>query len=102
MKERYQYKDTKPFGAYAAYNLLCEIYPDKFINLNNRAFADFYANTYIDSASIYFNISNKFYATEEDAQSVIEYVSDGNTAFIAASFIDSTLLTKVLSRQAGN
>ncbi len=102
LKERYQYKDTRPFGAYTAYHLLGEVYNDKFININDKAFAGFYADTYIDSSSIYINISNKFYATEDDARALVEFVSDGNTAFIASSYIDSAILEKVLSRQASN
>jgi predicted nucleic acid-binding protein len=100
LKERYQYKDTRPFGAYTAYNLMGEIYPDKYINISDKPFAKFYADTYVDSASLYINISNKFYADEDDAKALVEFVSEGNTAFIAASYIDSTVLGKVLSRQA--
>lgn len=102
LKERYQYKDTRPFGTYTAYHLLGQIYPGKMINVSSKPFAKFYSDTYIDSSSFYINISNKFYATENDAQSLVEFVSEGNTAFISASFIDSSLLSKVLSRQARN
>lgn len=100
LKERYQYKDTRPFGAYTAYSLLGEIYPDKFIGLTSKPFAKFYADTHIDSFSFYISISNKYYASEKDAQSLVEFVSEGNTAFIAASVIDSSLLGKVFTRQA--
>lgn len=102
LKERYHYRDTRPFGAYAAYHLLAQVYPNKFINVTRKSFSDFYANTYIDSSSLYVNVSNKFYASDADARSLVEFVTEGNTAFVAASFIDSSVLAKVLSRQASN
>ena len=45
LRERYHYKDTKPFGAYTAYHLLGQLYPNKFINITNKSFNDFYADT---------------------------------------------------------
>jgi len=74
-------------------------YPDKYIGINRKPFGKFYSNTHFDSASFYVNISNKFYTTEEDAQSIIDFVYEGHTAFISASMIDSVLLTKIFGRQ---
>jgi hypothetical protein len=99
LRERYGYMDTKPFGAHIAYRLFENIYSDKFINLNKKPFSKFYSDTHFDSASFYINISNKFYVSEQDAQSLIDFVYDGNTAFIAASVIDTVLLSKIFCRQ---
>ncbi len=99
LRERYGYADTRPFGAYTAYRMLNNIYSDKFINLSKRPFSKFYKDTHIDSASLYINISNRYFTTEEDAQAVIDFVYEGNTAFIAASVIDTILLSKIFSRQ---
>lgn len=49
----------------------------------------------IDSGSLYINISNKYLAGEEDASALLNYVYNGNTAFIAAENIDSTLLFRL-------
>lgn len=97
--KKYNYTDTRPFGAYTAYHLFENIYPDKFININKKPFSKFYNSTHIDSSSLYINISNKFYVTEADAQSLIDFVYEGHTAFIAASVIDTILLSKIFSRQ---
>ena len=102
LKERYQHTDTKPFGGYTAHALLSEIYPDKFISTTSKPFAKFYADTHIDSFSFYINISNKYFTSENDAQAIIEFVTEGNTAFIAASVIDSSLMQKVFSKQANS
>ena len=99
MKERYSLDDTRPFGGYTAYRMLENAYPEKFINFNRKPFSKFYESTHFDSASLYINISNKFYLSEADAQSVIYFVYEGHTAFISASVIDSVLLNKIFGRQ---
>jgi hypothetical protein len=99
MKERYGLDDTRPFGGYTAYRMLENAYPAKFINFNRKPFSKFYESTHFDSASLYINISNKFYLSEADAQSVIDFVYEGHTAFISASVIDSVLLNKIFGRQ---
>ena len=99
LKERYGYTDTRPFGGYTAYRIFENVYPDKYIGINRKPFSKFYSSTHFDSASFYINISNKFYVTEEDAQSIIDFVQEGHTAFISASVIDSVLLTKIFGRQ---
>ena len=100
LRERYGYMDTKPFGTYTAYRMFENIFPDKYISFNKKPFNKFYNNTHFDSASLYINISNKFYVTDEDAQSLIDFVYEGHTAFIAASVIDTVLLSKLFCRQA--
>lgn len=100
LRERYGYMDTKPFGTYTAYRMFENIFPDKYISFNKKPFNTFYNNTHFDSASLYINISNKFYITDEDAQSLIDFVYEGHTAFIAASAIDTVLLSKLFCRQA--
>ena len=99
LKEKYGYKDTKPFGAYTAYQIIKNIYPDKIINLNKKPFSKFYNSTHFDSASFYINISNKFYVNDADAQSVLDFVYEGNTAFISSSMIDTVLMSKIFCRQ---
>jgi hypothetical protein len=99
LRERYGHADTRPFGAGIAYRMLQNIYPDKFITVNKKSFSRFYKDTHIDSASFYINISNRFFPSEADAQDLLDYVYDGNTAFIASSIIDSSLLTKIFCRQ---
>ncbi len=102
LRERYGLTDTKPFGAYTAFRMLAHIYPEKPITTTQKSFSQFYKQTRIDSASLYINISNKYFASDADAQSLLDFVYDGNTAFIAASQIDSNLLGKIYCRQANS
>lgn len=100
LRETYQYKDSKPFGGKVAHALLSEVFPDKYININKKSFGVFRSETYIDSASFYFSLSKRFFCTQSDASSLMEFVSNGNTAFIAASYIDTTLSDKLNFSQA--
>lgn len=100
LRETYQLKDTKPFGGYVAHSLLREVYPDKIINVNKKSFSTFRADTYADSSSFYMSISKRFYCTPEDAESLLDFVEEGHTAFIAASIIDTVLLDKIYCKQS--
>ena len=99
LRERYGPMDTKPFGANTAFQMLSNIYPDKSIIFTKKAFSKFYNETQFDSASLYINISNKYFVNGADAQSLLDFVYDGNTAFISASQIDTNLMSKIYSRQ---
>ncbi len=99
LRERYGPMDTKPFGANTAFQMLSNIYPDKSIIFTKKAFSKFYNETQFDSASLYINISNKYFVNGADAQSLLDFVYDGNTAFISASQIDTNLMGKIYSRQ---
>jgi len=95
LRERYGLSNTLPFGAYTAHQILQNIYPTQEVKLSNKKFATFYNDMDIDSGSLYINISNKYLAGEEDASALLNYVYNGNTAFIAAENIDSTLLFRL-------
>lgn len=101
LREKYGYKNAKPFGAEVAHRILSKIYPGKVIQYNKKPFATFYKNNHFDPASFYFNVSNKFYVSDEDAQSILDFVYDGNTAFISSSVIDTVLMSKIYCKQYG-
>jgi hypothetical protein len=98
LKESYVYTDSRPFGGLVAYKLLHDSYPDKEIEIGKKAFAENYGWHY-DTHSLYFNISNKYYATERDAESLLDYVYKGNTAFIAANYFDDSLMNRLFCKQ---
>lgn len=99
LRETYGYKDTKPFGGYAAYNMLRASYPAKTISIVKRDFADNYNWDY-DTKSVYVNISKNFFVTPRDATAILDFVYKGNTAFISAANIDSVLLAKIYCKQS--
>lgn len=102
MRERYGLSNTKPFGAYTAHRILQNIYPEQDIKLSTKKFATFYEDMDIDTGSLYVNISNRYLLTDEDASSLLNYVYNGNTAFIAASDIDTNLLQRLRTTISSN
>ena len=99
LRERYGPMDTKPFGAYTAFRMLSNVYPDKFVIFSKKSFAKFYKETQFDSSSLYINISNKYYVNDADAQALLDFVYDGHTAFISATELDTVLMAKLFSKQ---
>jgi hypothetical protein len=98
LNETYRYKDTKAFGGYIAYHLLQNSYPDQAIQLRKTSFTNT-AAWISDTASLYVNISRKFYVNDDDAIALMDYVYKGNTAFIAAAEIDTALLGRLYIKQ---
>ena len=74
------------------------MYANKTVEVNKKTFADNYGWDY-DTASLYINISHNYYATERDAESLMEFVYKGNTAFISAANYDTILLNKLYCKQ---
>lgn len=100
LRETYQFEDPKPFGGKVAYSLVSEIFSNKYVNVNKKSFNTFRSETYVDSFSLYISISKRFYCTEEDAEALVDFVQEGHSAIIAASYIDTVLLDKVYCGQA--
>ena len=99
LRESFSYKDPRPFGTSVAYNILKKMYAKETVEINKQTFADNYGRDY-DTASIYINISRNYYVTERDAESLMEFIYKGNTAFISAAFYDTILLNKLFCKQA--
>ncbi len=102
LRETYNYKDAKPFGAKLAFEMLSNVYEDKYVNINDRPFADFRRNTYSDSASLYMAISQKIFFSEEDVEDLLAFAEEGHTVFLSAAWIDTVLLDKLLLAQTGS
>ena len=99
LRETYNYKDTKPFGGYVAYGLLANSFPDNWLVIKQDPFAATANWINNDSSSLYISISKKFYVDEKDAEAMMDFVYKGNNVFIAASEIDTVLLSKLYCRQ---
>ena len=99
LRESFAYTDNRPFGTSVAYAMLQNAYPQKKVEITKKEFADNYGWDN-DSASLYFNISRSFYVNERDAQSLLDFVYKGNTAFISAGTIDTSLFTKIYCKQS--
>lgn len=98
LRETYSSRDTKPFDTYVAKKIVEGSFSGKKIQLNKRTFSKMYAGS-ADTNAIYFCISRNLFVTEDDAQSMLDYVYQGNTLFLSASNIDTMLLSKLLCEE---
>jgi hypothetical protein len=93
LRETYAKNDKNPFGSYIAYRQLGAMYPQHNVRVKAKAF-DKTWNDIADTNAIYVCISQNLLLSEEEAISMLNYVYAGNTLFIAANYIDTTLLSQ--------
>lgn len=98
LRESFSYRDSRPFGTSVAYGITKNIFTPQKVEINKNQFADNYGWDG-DTASLYMNISRNYYVTERDAESLLDFVYDGNTAFISADNYDTLLLNKLFCKQ---
>ena len=99
LKESYVYTDARPFGGSVAYSMVKNAYPEKTIEIGKKEFAENYGWHY-DTSSVYINVSKNYYANERDAQSLLDFVYRGNTAFISSENFADSLMSKLYCKQA--
>ncbi len=98
LKESFSFKDSRPFGTAITFNIFKNAYKNKNIEFIKKDFSENYQWDY-DTSSLYVNISANYYVNEYDATRLLDFVYNGNTAFIAAENIDSILLNKMFCKQ---
>lgn len=94
LAETYLAKDKKPFGAYVAYHQLEEMFYRNTIRNEKNSFEDSWKNLE-DTGSNYICIANTLYASDADISSIINFVKNGNDAFLSANKFDEQLLAKL-------
>ncbi len=94
LRESYIGKDTKPFGGNIAFRILQNSFPDNYIQISKAPFLNGIESS-SDKTSIYFCITRHFFTKEQEVDAIMDYVSKGNTFFLAASDIDSLLLQRI-------
>ncbi|MFN8252667.1 MAG: DUF4350 domain-containing protein [Ferruginibacter sp.] len=101
LRETFSKADRNPFGAYIAYRQLEAMYFRNNINAKTRSF-DKTWNEISDTASLYVCISPAVYLNEDEIDAMMNYVSAGNTLFIAAAHIDADLLKRIDCKEEFN
>lgn len=81
-------------GTSLATSLLEEAYNGYNVIHSKNTFTDL-CYDYEDTASVYFMTGQKFFATSDEADALMSFVKRGNTVFIAAQEIDTTILQLV-------
>ncbi len=53
-----------------------------------------------DTNALYISVANNFFLTDAESRNLLRYVQDGNSAFISAAYIDTTLLGEIGVQQS--
>lgn len=92
MTHSYSKRSKKPFGTFTAFQMLRERYKGNSIETFSKNFYDNWINHIGGTRSLYVVVSKKVFLSEKDLDGMLQYVNNGNQLFIAAEYIDETLL----------
>ncbi len=88
---KYGYRDKEPMGGYVAYHYLNSLFNYGITDVTNKSFSKLrYEINY--SRSLYVIVAKSVLMNQEDVESMMNYVSNGNTLFISADYIDQKLV----------
>jgi hypothetical protein len=91
LRETFSAKDKIPFGTYILRNQLSQLYSSNTIRDKKQNFSATW-NAISDTASLYICICENLFLSKADRSAMLNYVSDGNSLFIASENIDKKLL----------
>ncbi|MBK7883197.1 MAG: hypothetical protein IPJ81_04900 [Chitinophagaceae bacterium] len=94
LKETYHFQDKKPFGGFVMHNQLKQMFPNNTVRHNEFSFADAWKYE-SDYNTLTVCITPFLTLDFEDIGAITNYVSSGNDLFIAASWIDNSLLSEL-------
>jgi len=88
---KYSYKDKEPMGSFVAYHYLNSLFNNGITDVTNKSFSKLrYEINY--NKSLYIIVAKSVFMNRLDLESMMNYVSNGNTLFISADYIDQKLL----------
>lgn len=91
MNPKYGYKDKEPMGSYIAHHYIGSLFDNGFLTVTNKPFNDLkYTLDY--NKTVYIIVSKSVFLSRRDVESMMNYVSSGNTLFISAEYIDRKLV----------
>jgi hypothetical protein len=92
--ETYANTDKNPFGSYVLYDAVQHFFVNNSVETQNEKLSN--AFTYANyKKAVYINVSKNFFLDDNDANALIMFIENGNTAFIAAENIDTLFLNKI-------
>ena len=90
LKETFSKNDEAPFGTYILHRQTAQLFLHNNINVKKQKFETSFT-AIDDTGSLYINVSKSFYPGKKDNESILEYVSNGNSMFISSENMDATL-----------
>ncbi len=94
LSETFSKADRKPFGTYIAYHQMENMYNRNTIRDKNKSFDKIW-NDISDTASLYICFTPNLFVNDDEVKAMLGYVYAGNDLFIAANYIDATLLDEI-------
>ena len=88
---KYGYKDKEPMGGYIAYHYINSLFNDGISDVINKPFSRLRYEINYDK-SLYIIVAKAVFISRDDLESMMNYVSNGNTLFISAEYIDEKLI----------
>ena len=94
---KYGYKDKEPMGGYVAYHYINSLFNYGVTNVINKSFSKLRYEINYDR-SLYIIVAKAVFVSRDDLESMMNYVSNGNTLFISAEYIDEKLIDTLGAR----
>jgi hypothetical protein len=94
LKETYSLNDKEPFGTYVLHQQLNQLFYHNNFYVAKKSMQKSFSGNY-DTASLYVNVSKNFFLTADERNSMLNFVSNGNSMFIASENIDSNFLKTI-------
>jgi hypothetical protein len=93
-KETYAYNDKNPFGTQVMYQQLNQFFYHNDVKVRKTNLQKTFSGNY-DTGAVYISVSKNFYLSTDEVNSMLSFVSNGNTMFIASHAIDTLLLKEL-------
>ena len=98
---KYSYKDKEPMGGYVAYRYLNSMFDYGVTSVIKNSFSNLrYEINY--NNTLYVIVAKSVFLSEDDVESMMNYVSNGNTLFISADYIDRKLTDTLSAKTSFN
>ena len=94
LTDNFLFDSDLPMGGSAAFKMLKQAYPNKFYQQKKEGFSSLNYNLE-DSRSLYYMTGRNFFVNELEVEDLLSFVQRGNSVFIAARYIDTSLLNKI-------
>ena len=97
-KQSFSYKDKKPGGCYALFQVLPHLYTNEPVKVVTKPFSLTYKKNQsfaMGEESLYILVTKKLYASEQDVTDMLQFAANGNQLFIAMTEPDSLLQARL-------
>ena len=99
LSETFRKDDKKPFGGFVAFNGIRGLFENRFIQSMEDPFdvswknlSDFSSST---NRSLYVLITRNLITTNQEADAMVDFVTNGSDLFVAADYISANFLKKI-------